>query len=81
MLGIYIENSSGEPLTVFDHAVNSVQSQYYCLCAMCALCLCWIRQETVRVSALSNEHLALHADASAQCSTALQTVGGYAGNT
>ena len=25
--------------------------------------------------------LELHADASAQCSTALQTVGGYAGNT
>ena len=78
MLGIYVENSSGEPLTVFDRAVNSVQSQY----AMCAICLCWIRrQETVRVPSLSNEHLALHADASAQCSTALQTLGGYAGNT
>ena len=28
MLGIYIENSSGELLAVFDRAVNSVQSQY-----------------------------------------------------
>ena len=80
MLGIYIENSSGESLTVFDHAVNSVQSQYS-LYAMCALCVCWLRQERVRVSVLSNEHLVLHADASAQCSTALQTAGGYAGNT
>ena len=79
MLGIHKENSSGEPLTILDHAVNSVQSQY-CLCAMYALCLCWIRQETEGVPSLSNEHVALHADASAQCS-ALQTVGGYAVNT
>ena len=33
------------------------------------------------MSSLSNEHLALHADASAQFSTTLQTLGGYAGNT
>ena len=32
MLGIYVENSSGEPVTVFDHAVNSVQSQYCMSC-------------------------------------------------
>ena len=79
MLGIVLENSSGETLTVFDHAVNSVQRQY-CLYA-CVQRLCWIRQEKVRVPSPSNEHLALHADASAQCSIALQTLGGYAGNT
>ena len=66
MLGIYIENSSGEPLNVFDlkQRTESV------LCATCAICLCWIRvrQETVRVPSLSTEHLSLHADASAQCS-------------
>ena len=84
MLGIYIENSSGEPLTVFDHAVNSVQSQR----TVCVPCVRYAssgygkRQlERVRVSSLSNEHLALHANASAQCSTALQTLGGYASNT
>ena len=64
MLGIYIENSFGEPLAGLDHVVNSVQSQP-CRYAMCALCLYWIRQETVRVPSLSNEHLALHSDASA----------------
>ena len=73
MLGIYIENSSGEPLTVFDHAVNSVQSQY-CVCHACTTPLL----ETARDS---QSVLVLHADASAQCSTALQTLGGYAGNT
>ena len=40
MLGIYIENSSGEPLTVFDYAVNSVYSQYYMsVCHVCAMLL------------------------------------------
>ena len=79
MLGIYIENSSREPLTVFHRQ----QRTELVLRAMYALCLWWIRvqQETVRVPSLSTEHLSLHAEASAQCSTALQTVGGYAGNT
>ena len=30
--------------------MQSTAYSKYCLCAMCALCLCWIRQETVRVS-------------------------------
>ena len=32
MLGIYIEDSYGEPLTVFDRALNSVQSQHRMPC-------------------------------------------------
>ena len=35
------------------------------------------RQETVRVPSLSTERLSFQADTSAQCSTALQTVGYY----
>ena len=36
-----------------------------------------VRQETVRVPSLSTERLSLRADTSAQCSTALKTVGYY----
>ena len=49
------------------------------VCHVCAMPLLDTARD--RASSLSNEHLALHADASAQCSTALQTLGGYAGNT
>ena len=73
MVGIYIENSSGEPLTVFDHAVNSVQ-EVLSVCYVCAMPLLDTARDSQSV-------LELHADASAQFSTALQTVGGYAGNT
>ena len=51
MLGIYKENSSGEPLTVFDHAVNSVQSQY-CLCHVCAMPLLDTAKDSQSVIAL-----------------------------
>ena len=37
MLGIYIENSSGEPLTVFDHAVNSVSQSVLSVCHVDAM--------------------------------------------
>ena len=35
MLGIYIENSSGEPLTVFDHAVSRQRT----VSAVCVPCV------------------------------------------
>ena len=44
------------------------------VCHVCAMPLLDTARDSQSV-------LELHADASAQCSTALQTVGGYAGNT
>ena len=57
MLRLCIENISGEPLSLFDRAVNAAQSQ----CVMCAICLCWIQgQEAVSVPLLTTEHNSLH---------------------
>lgn len=60
MLGVYLGNSSAEPLTGFDLAILfCVQSHYVC---MCAQCLCRIqRLETVNVPSLYVEDNLLHA--------------------
>ena len=64
-------------------AVGAVQSTAYRVSTVCHVCATSLldRADTVRGPSLSNEHLSLHADVSAQCSTALLTMGGYAGNT
>ena len=79
MLGIYTENSSEEPLTVFDRAVNSVQSQYCTPCGRYASAGYGKRQSECRRSQLETFHCMLMTLLSVP--TTLQGEGGYAGNT